>query len=439
MRFFQVLLAASSACFLFQSSAWPETNSNTAALKPGSVIEIQIDHDVRMHKGMAVAAHTVYPAYIDNRLLLPKGTEVQGKIVQVRRAPRKVYFPALEHVDFTPPHVVTLQFTSFQLPDGASLPFQAATSAGGILVVRFDTTPAGLHPPSLPRRMLSDAMAREKATVSSFAGLRRWDRAKRFIFSQLPLHPEYVDQGLQYTLSLSQPLTVPFAEEPSAPPSKPAAKAGDRLKHPAIVSAKLLTTLTSKNSVRGTKVTAIVTQPLLNDKNQVEVPQNTLLLGEVTQVKPAGKWGRDGRLRFAFHQMQFPAGYRQAVHGTTQAVMADQRQHLGIDAEGGAQPQPKSALAPIALSMLAAHAAEDDEAVAGAAASNGFALLGRFVAMAPGARYFGAGVGAFAAGRAIYERFIDHGTDVSFPKNTRIEIAVDPIHSPLMHLSDNKK
>ncbi|HET7752230.1 MAG TPA: hypothetical protein VFK81_22740 [Terriglobales bacterium] len=438
MRFLQVLLAA-SACFVLHSSAWPEPNSNTAALKPGSLIEIQIDHDVRMHKGTAVAAHTVYPVYIDNRLLLPKDTEVQGKIVQLRRAPRKVHFQALEHADFTPPHQATLQFTSFQLPDGSSLPFQAATSAGGIRVVRFDTTPAGLHPPSLPRRMLSDAMAREKATVSSFAGLRRWDRAKRFIFSQLPLHPEYVDQGLQYTLSLSHPLIVPFAEAPPVPLTKPASKTGDRLKHPAIVSAKLLTTLTSRNSVPGTKVTAIVTQPLLNDKNQVEVPQNTLLLGEVTQAKPAGKWGKDGTLRFAFHQMQFPAGYRQPVHGTTQAVMADQRQNLGIDAEGGAQPQPKSALAPIALSMLAAHAAEDDEAVAGAAASNGFALLGRFVAMAPGARYFGAGVGAFAAGRAIYERFIDHGTDVSFPTNTRIEIAVDPIRSPLMHLSDNKK
>ena len=437
MRSFQVLIAASAACLLFQFPAWPQGHPGAASLKRGSLIEIQINHDVRMRKGRGVEAHTVYPLYLDNRLVLPPGTAVEGNIVQVRRAPRKVHLQALEHADFTPPHQATLRFTSFLLPDGTRVPFQAATSPGGIRVVRFDTTPAGLHPPSLPRRMLSDAMAREKATVSSFAGLRKWDRAKRFIFSQLPLHPEYVDQGLQYTLSLSQPLAVPFAEAPPVP-AQTAAKAGDRLKHPAIVSAKLLTALNSKNSVRGTKVKALVTQPLLNDKNQVEVPQNTVLLGQVTQAKPAGKWGRDGTLRFSFRQMQFPAGYKQEVHGTAQAVMAEQKQNLHIDAEGGAQPDRKSTLAPIALSLLAAHAAQEDEAAAGVAASNGFALFGRFIAMAPGARYLGVGLGAVAASRSLYERFIDHGTDVSFPRNTRIEIAVDPIHSPLMHLSDKE-
>ena len=438
MRSFQVLIAASAACLLFQFPAWPQGHPGAASLKRGSLIEIQINHDVRMRKGRGVEAHTVYPLYLDNRLVLPPGTAVEGNIVQVRRAPRKIHLQALEHADFTPPHQATLRFTSFLLPDGTRVPFQAGTSPGGIRVVRFDTTPAGLHPPSLPRRMLSDAMAREKATVSSFAGLRKWDRAKRFIFSQLPLHPEYVDQGLQYTLSLSQPLAVPFAEAPPAPPAQAAAKTGDRLKHPAIVSAKLLTALDSKNSVRGTKVKALVTQPLLNDKNQVEVPQNTVLLGQVTQAKPAGKWGRDGTLRFSFRQMQFPAGYKQEVHGTAQAVIAEQKQNLHIDVEGGAQPDRKSTLAPIALSLLAAHAAQEDEAAAGVAASNGFALFGRFIAMAPGARYLGVGLGAVAASRSLYERFIDHGTDVSFPRNTRIEIAVDPIHSPLMHLSDKE-
>ena len=435
MRCSQVSVVALAACFFFQIPLWSEPYP-PATVKKGALIEVQTDRDVRMRAGAAVQAHTVYPLYINNRLVLPAGTEVNGKIARVRRASRKLHLQALEHADFTPPHQATLQFTSFVLPGGASVRFRAATSLGGLRVVRFDTTPAGSHPPSLPRRMMADLVSREKATVISFAGLRRWDRAKRFIFSQLPLHPEYVDQGLQYTVHLSQPLTVPFAEAAPESSFQAAGKARNALKHPAVVSAKLLTALNSKNSVRGTQVKALVTQPLLNAKNQVEVPQNTLLLGEVTQVKPAGKWGKDGTLRFAFRQMKFPAGYTQAVHGTTQAVMADGRQNLGIDAEGGAQPHPKSTLAPISLSLLAAHAAEDDEAVAGAAASNGFAVLGRFIAMAPGARYFGVAMGGLAAGRAIYERFIDHGTDVSFPLNTRIEIAVDPVHSPLMHLSD---
>lgn len=275
--------------------------------------------------------------------------------------------------------------------------------------------------------------------VTGYASLRRWQRAKRFIFSSLPLHPQYVDAGLQYTLRLSQPLTLPFAAAPPAAPTKPAEKEGDPLQHPAIVSAKLLTPIDSKVSVQGTPVKAIVTQPLLNAQNQVEVPQGTMLIGQVTQAKPAKKLARDGTLRFAFRQMQFPAGYTQQVHGTTHAVMADQKQNLQIDAEGGANSQPKSTLAPIALSLLAAEASHDDEMTTSAAASNGFALLGHFMVLAPGSQYIAATMASVAASRSIYDRFLRHGTDVSFPKNTRIEIAVDPVHSPLMHLSDNKK
>ncbi|MGE5205828.1 MAG: hypothetical protein ACM3PW_09445, partial [Chlamydiota bacterium] len=72
-------------------------------------------------------------------------------------------------------------------------------------------------------------------------------------------------------------------------------------------------------------------------------------------------------------------------------------------------------------------------------ASNGFALLGHFMVLAPGSQYIAASMASLAASRSIYDRFFRHGTDVSFPQDTRIEIAVDPVHSPLMHLSDNRK
>ncbi|HSB74564.1 MAG TPA: hypothetical protein VLC12_02890, partial [Terriglobales bacterium] len=121
-----------------------------------------------------------------------------------------------------------------------------------------------------------------------------------------------------------------------------------------------------------------------------------------------------------------------------QAVMADRKQNLAIDTEGGAQAQPKSVLAPIALSLLAVEASHDDEMTTDATASNGFALLGHFLVLAPGSQYIAASMAAMTASRSIYDRFLRHGTDVSFPKDTRIEISVDPVHSRLMHLSDAK-
>ena len=440
MRTSQVVAVALAACFWVQFPAW-SANSPSATVKSGSVIEVRIDHEVRMHQGAPVLAHTVYPIYLDNRLVLPAGTKVEGKIAHLRPVPRKAHLQALARADFTPLHQAILRFDSLLLADGAVVPVQGVTSKGGVFVVRFNAMPPG--PPgrrtSWVRRMLSQAVAREKAMVSGYTGLRRWPRFKRFLFAQLPLHPQYVDAGLQYTVRLSDPLTLPFAETAPDPPAKAAAKAGDdELKHAAIVSAKLLTPLDSKTSVQGTPVKAIVTQPLLNAQDQVEVPQDTMLIGVVTEAKPAKKFNRDGALRFSFRQMRFPAGYTQQVHGTAQAVEADKKQNLQIDVEGGAKAQPKSALAPIALALLAAEASHDDEMTTDATASNGFALLGHFVVLAPGSQYLAAAMAATAASHSIYDRFLRHGTDVLFPKDTRIEIAVDPVHSPLMHLSDKK-
>lgn len=438
MRSSQVLTAALAACFCAQFPAWSATGPS-ATIKSGSRIEVKIDQQVRMRRGKPVEARTVYPIYLDNRLVLPAGTEVKGKIAQLRPVSRKTRLQALQHADFTPLHQAILSFNSLVLRDGAIVPVQASTSRGGIDVVRFDTRPPkpGRRPPSRMRRWASTLANQEKAMVTGYTGLRKWPRFKRFVFSQLPLHPQYVDAGLQYTLRLSQPLTLPFVDAP--PATKPPEKTGNQLQHAAIVSAKLLTPIDSNIAVQGTPVKAIVTQPLLNAKNQVEVPQNTMLVGMVTQAKPARSLARDGTLRFAFRQMEFPAGYTQQVHGTAEAVMADRKQNLQIDAEGGAKAQPKSTLAPIALSLLAAEASHDDELTTDATASNGFALLGHFMVLAPGSQYIAASMAAMAASHSIYNRFLRHGTDVSFPRNTRIEIAVDPVHSPLMHLSDNKQ
>ncbi len=438
MRSSQVVTAALPACFCLQFPAWSSTGPS-ATIKSGSTIEVKIDRQVRMRRGKPVVAHTVYPLYLDNRLVLPAGTEVTGSITRLAPVSRKTRLEALQHADFTPLHQAVLSFDSFVLADGATVPVQASTSRGGIDVVRFDTRPPkpGRRPPSRARRLLSQFTAQERAMVTGYAGLRKWPRLKRFIFSELPLHPQYVDAGLQYTLRLSQPLSLPFVDDP--PAAKQASKAGDALQHAAIVSARLLTPIDSKTAVQGTPVEAIVTQPLLNAKNQVEVPQNTVLTGVVTQARPARGLARDGTLRFSFRQMQFPAGYTQRVQGTALAVMADRKQNLQIDAEGGAKAQPKSTLAPIVLSLLAAEASHDDELTTDATASNGFALLGHFMVLAPGSQYIAASMAAMTASQSIYNRFLRHGTDVSFPKDTRIEIAVDPVHSPLMHLSDNRQ
>ena len=76
---------------------------------------------------------------------------------------------------------------------------------------------------------------------------------------------------------------------------------------------------------------------------------------------------------------------------------------------------------------------EDEDGLAHAAtSSNGFALVGRALAISTGSNYVGGVIGAYGAARTEYSRFIAHGSDVSFPKNTRIEIEVDSITSEIL-------
>ncbi len=418
-------------------SVWPQTANPTAVLPARTALAVRVENDVKMQVGRTIHGRTSYPVYVDNQLALPQGTEVSGTIVALQPLSRKARWDARSHGDFTPLRQATVRFDNLVLRDGKTVSLPGIQASNGVMVVRFAAAGAGGQHNSLAHKLWGDVVGREKSTVSTFTAPGKGQRAKKLLYSQLPYHPQTVDAGTQYTIELPAPLQVPA--EPAAA-SEDQKKTKDELKESAVLSAKLLDELNSRTAKKGEPVKAVVTEPVLGKDNEVEVPQGTILLGRVTQVKPAGKWGRNGTLRFAFHEMQFPAGFTQAVHGSPKSVDTDQRQSLAMDAEGGVTPQRNSVLLPIAMGWLAATTLHDDEAtiVHSGVASNGFALLGRIVAVASRSRYFAGGLGAVATARATYTGFIGHGSEVDFPAKTRIEIGIDPVHSPIMHLNEQK-
>jgi hypothetical protein len=64
-------------------------------------------------------------------------------------------------------------------------------------------------------------------------------------------------------------------------------------------------------------------------------------------------------------------------------------------------------------------------------ASNGFGIVGRLVGILASSRNVAAGIGFYAAGLSVYDLWLTHGHDVSFVKNTRIEVSTTPGRSPL--------
>ncbi len=413
-----------SRLVLFSSAVFLAANvfASSIVLPRGSELQVVVEHDVSMKVGKEVHARTVYPIYEQNRLVLPAKSEVTGTITALAPAAKSTSRSAKLSGDFTPLHQGEIRFEHITLPDGTRIPLQASTAGDGVAVVRFVSLGAGSKHESLPRKFWGEAVGRERQAVHAFIDPGKSERARRALYSELPYHPELLAAGTQYSVRLVAPVAVPVAD----PAIAPSPKTG--IDGTATLAASLMEDISSRNAVRGTKVHAVVTEPLLDANYQVKVPQGSVLSGEITQAKPADKWGKGGTLRFSFRELKFPAGFTQSVHGAPTSIDTDQNANLQLDAEGGVKPGPKGVAAPLVMGLLAASALHEDEAsvMHTAGASNGFALIGRVVALAAKSQYVGAALGFYGTGRAVYSRYIAHGKDVEFPKDTRIEVVLDP-------------
>ena len=421
-RSLRLVLVAFVSGLIFTSL--PDSQAVAAQVTKGDRLEVQIERDIHMKVGEAVRARTVYPLYVDNRLVVPAGAELAGTITALEPATKKARTNAKLGGDFTPLHRPQIDFDHLLLPGGNDVAIQTLPARGGVEVVRFQSLSAAGSHPSLVKKLWAEAVGREKETVRTFTAPGKKDRLRRLLYSELPYHPELLTEGTQFAVEFASPIAMP---ETSSVPEK-ALEVEKGVDSTVTLAAELADDISSENAVPGTKVRAVVTEPLLNKDQQVQVPQGTVLIGQITQAAPAGKWGKGGTLRFSFRELQFPAGFVQKVHGAPVSVDSDQASNLQIDAEGGVKPASKGIGAPLIMGLLAVSAVHEDEAsvLHTGGASNGFALIGRVAALAAKSNYIGAAFGFYGTGRVVYSRFIAHGADVSFPRNTRIEVALDP-------------
>ena len=284
-----------------------------------------------------------------------------------------------------------------------------------------------------------------KETIALVTAPGRGDRLVQAIYRQLPYHPERIESGTAWTVSLAQPLAL-------RPDRWVAEEASGRLKNslsqrvdaPALhertwqLHAYLEETISSAKQKPGDTFQALVAEPIYDTGRTLVIPQGSQLVGTVTQAKPARWFGRSGKLRFNFRELKLPDGFSQHVDGTLAGADAAKSSDLQIDAEGGVQPKSQSrAAVPLALTFLAGRALDDDGSLAGnnAVASNGFGIVGRVIGIVASSRNLSAGIGFYAAGLSFYERWVAKGKDVVFSKDTRIEVKTSPSRS-LFHAAE---
>ena len=389
-------------------------------------LQVQLDRHAPLRKGEPLTCHLLHPVYADNQLALPAGTVVGGVIVALNPDSRRRLHARLWG-DFTPFHIPIVRFVKLVLPNGTTKQIVAPNATDGAPVLLL-SPPRSSKPRSFISQQFQQLKQRARDTAAIVTAPDRKDRLVQFLYKQLPYHPERIEADTAWTITLAQPLVVkPYSDAAPAAPAKQNTPTDEIAVWR--IHAYLTQTISSANEKPGNTFQAVVAEPVFNADHTLAVPEGSILVGNITQAKPARSFGRPGRLRFDFREIRFPGEPPKNVAGTLSGADAAKAQQLQIDQEGGVQSQPQNrVIVPLVLSLLASRALDDDGNAAGNAAigSNGFGIIGRIIGIIGGSRSLAAGIGFYGAGLSFSERWLVHGQNVAFAKNTRIEVTTVP-------------
>ncbi len=398
-----------------------------------------------MKDGEPLEGRLLYPVYVDNQIAIPAKSVLYGSVVRLN-SDRSRRIRSRLRGDFTPFHIPVVRFDRLVLPDGEVKPIVSHRTTDGVPILRLSPPPAKKRG-SFIHRQIAQEKQRLKDAAAVFTAPGRGDRLVQFIYTQLPYHPERIDTGTSWMVELAEPLDVALEKSPPDDENQRAVGEQDKqaagqkadVADPHLESAQewrlhayLEQTISSAKEKPGDTFQARVAQPIFDARHVLLVPEGSLLIGEITQSKPARSFGRQGKLRFSFRELRFPSGFSEPVEGVLAGVDSNKSANLQIDSEGGIQPKSQNrVIIPLALTLLAGRAFDNDGSRAGhgAVASNGFGIVGRVVGIVATSRNVAAGIGIYGAALSFYDLWIARGHNVVFVRNTRIEVTTTPSHN----------
>jgi hypothetical protein len=397
----------------------------------GTALIVQLDREVRI-KGVGQAVHgrVIEPVYAFDSLLIPVGTEVDGKISAIGEVSSSKRTLAALDANLTPDRNITVKFTDLLFPDGKRLAIKTSVAPGSGQVLEFVASAGSNKKHGIKatvKQKEQEARGQIRDAVGQVQKPNRLHRLEKLGVAQLPIHPQYLDAGTVYFAELEQPLE--FGTESLTP--QMAATLNTAIPKGAVIRASLSTSLSSATTPKGTDVEAVLSRPLLSN-DAVILPQGSVLKGSVVQVQRAGFWRHNGQLRFVFRDLILPNGLQDRVDGVMHTVQANSADKLKVDSEGGTTPQtPHTRYLRSAVSIGLAVATHEDEVFNRAeGGAGGFKVIGIVIGAASGSQPLAIAMGAFGASRSIYNNFISRGRDVEFAKHTIMQIELDTHDAP---------
>ena len=420
-------------------SSQPALTQTVALTAPkGTPMQVALDREVRLRKvGQTIHARVVEPVYAFDKVVVPVGTEVLGRVTGIEHLSKGKRTTAALDADFTPRRKVEMEFSELVMNDGKHIPIRTSVTPGSGQVLQFTS--------AKEKKKTIKNVASAKTSEAKQQAKQEWNNAMkqlktpgkmhrmvRFAESQLPIHPQYIPAGTVYFAELNDPLNFGSEILPQQ-----ALSIGGPLPPGSVVHARLVTALDSGTTQKGDEVEAVLSRPLF-DGERLVLPEGSLLKGSVSQVRPARRLKRNGRLRMTFNELTPPEGVTEKVEAALEAVEASKDGNMKLDSEGGAEATtPKTRYLGTAVSLWLASASGEggdhdrlggdaggDSGGRAAGGAGGFKLIGIALGLAVHSQALGRAMGVYGAGMSVYSNFLVRGREVVFPKNTAMDIGI---------------
>ncbi|MCU1261597.1 MAG: hypothetical protein JWO80_4482 [Bryobacterales bacterium] len=418
----------------------------------GVPLRVYLTKRLTKRLGEPVQAKLLEPVYAFDREVIPAGVELIGTVSKLDPVAKMKRASAVLGGDFTPLHQAEVEFTTVIMPDGTRIPVQT-TQTVGLNSIYSPPRPSkgkkasngkpanntgilGTGKQQIKDQLKSQANSKSRGVIDLVRGPDKMERTEDFLLMKLPYHPQWVRKGTRFDPELREPVrlgTISMKTEDcrllgSQPPAD------------SVVHARLTTPLDSGTAQLGSKVQAVVTQPLFSAEKKLILPEGTQLSGSVTLVHRARWFHRGGQLRFNFDNIDLSPEIAQlgarAVATKTVATLdgaeASGDATVKVDKEGNVKVvEPKTRLIAPAISVLIASRALDNDAGRnGGHESNtggrtlgggsGFGLLG--AAAAQSSKYVGSALGIYGMAWSVYLNIIARGGEVEFNNNAAVDI-----------------
>jgi hypothetical protein len=423
----------------------------------GRALRVVLTENTTVHRiGQVVTAQLVEPVYAYDRVVLPVGSFVQGRITKLTQPSKLSRLRSMTSGDFSPHRAVEIRFDSV-MHDGVRMSIDTIAKnetphpKRAVAPTAQDTEDQGkvararAEAKSRVSAAVTDAKQRAADAINAVKTPGRLERVKQWAVDQLPYRPQVLRKGTAYDAEL-----VSSVDLGRAPPT-PAAPDGTLPPPNAVLKARLLTTIDSRATPRGSALAAIVSTPVFAEDGRLIFPEGTKLIGQVTFATSARRFHRNGQLRFLFAQVELPTAGVAPMLASLHAADVSGDDAIALDDEGGAAVKnSKTRFVEPAIALLALRGSFDHGegggfeggATGGAVRTTsvsarggggfargisgliGFGAIGFVVGrLSPPV---GSALGFAGAARSVYTNIVGKGQEVHFAAVTPIEVQLGP-------------